>query len=127
MFLSTRFVDSSMAPKRTCRACGNKFDLIPGKPGNINDCPGCSGEDVPILMAKVAWSGKHQVEIEITANRDEAIRFNKAQRRHGATTLSSIVASREGVEGRESSKSGSGAERGANYNSRLGEKRTVKS
>ena len=116
-----------MAPKRTCRTCGAKFDLAPTKPGNINDCPQCSLEDVPLLAAKVAWSGKHQVEIEITSNREEARRFNKAQRRHGATTLSSIVASREGVEGRESSKSGSGAERGASYSSRLGEKHTVKS
>jgi hypothetical protein len=116
-----------MAPKRTCRACGKKFDLIPGKPGNINDCPSCSGEDVPLLAAKVAWSGKHQVEIEITSNRAKAQRFNRAQRRHGATTLSSIVASREGVEGRESSKSGSGAGKGDSYNSRLGEKHTVKS
>jgi hypothetical protein len=116
-----------MTAKRKCRSCGAEFELLPTKPGNINDCPKCSTEDVPLLAAKVAWSGKHCVEIEITRNRAEAWNFNRAQRRQGATTMSSIATPREGAEGRESSKSGTGTERGATYNSHLGEKRTVHS
>ena len=82
-------------PKRTCRKCGDEFTLMPNKPGNVNDCLNCAEEDVPRLVAKVAWSGTHCVEIEITPDAAAAAAFNSAQRRSGPTCLSSIVEQRE--------------------------------
>lgn len=29
-------------PVRVCRACGQEFELKPGKPGYVNECPTCS-------------------------------------------------------------------------------------
>jgi hypothetical protein len=115
-------------PKRVCRTCGEEFILSPTKPGNINDCIHCAGEDVPLLMAKVAYPSKNSslVEIEITSDRRGAMAFNRAQRRHGAGPLSSIIEAREDESGRESSKNNSGAEKGAIYTSNLGEKRSIK-
>jgi hypothetical protein len=60
-----------MADKRKCRVCGTEFVLFPDKPGNINDCLNCA-VDVPRKAAKVAWSGKHFMEMEIVASMDEA-------------------------------------------------------
>jgi len=77
-------------------------------------------------MAKVAWSGKHQVDIEITSDRRAATAFNKAQRRSGPGPLSSIVSPKEDSVGRESGKSGSGSEPGAMYHSGLNEKHHLK-
>jgi hypothetical protein len=114
-------------PTRICRQCGREFTLSPTKPGNINDCANCA-VDVPLLMAKVAYPSKNSslVEIEITADRKAALAFNGAQKRRGAGPLSSIVAARESTVGQESGKAKTGAELGAAYTSRLGEKRTVK-
>ena len=110
---------------RTCRKCEVSFTLMPGKPGNINDCPNCSEEDVPLVMAKVSWEGKHLMLLEITDNRKEAIRFNKAQARSGVGPLSAF-SNGPSPDDRESSKSGSGTEGGAIYHSNLKEKRSVK-
>ena len=114
--------------KRICRSCGEDFILTPTKPGNINDCIQCAGEDVPLLMARVAYPSKNSslVEIEITADRKGAIAFNNAQRRRGCGPLSSIIECRESESGWESSKFKSGAEKGAVYTSNLGEKRSIK-
>ena len=113
---------------RICRQCEEPYTLLPTKPGHIDDCPRCVTEDVPLLMAKVAYPSKNssEVEIEITADRGAATAFNKAQRRSSATCLSSIVTPKEDKSGRESSKSGSGAELGAIYSSKLLEKYSVK-
>jgi len=113
--------------QRTCRRCDQLFILHPNKPGNINDCPEHSGEDVPLLMGKVAWAGKHEMFLEITADREEATAFNKAQRRGCVGTLSSMCGGKgDGAEGRESSKRNSGAELGAIYHTGLNEKWSVK-
>jgi predicted RNA-binding Zn-ribbon protein involved in translation (DUF1610 family) len=32
-------------PIKTCVACGEKFELKPGKPGFANRCPECSEEE----------------------------------------------------------------------------------
>jgi predicted RNA-binding Zn-ribbon protein involved in translation (DUF1610 family) len=32
-------------PMKTCVACGEEFELRPGKPGFANRCPACSEED----------------------------------------------------------------------------------
>ena len=79
-----------------CRHCKEPFIPEVGHPGFFNECPQCladrpaSKRDVPLLMAKVAWSGKHFPEIEITADRNAAIAFNSAQRRHGHGPISAI-------------------------------------
>ena len=107
------------AQQRTCRKCSKDFTLLPNKPGNINDCAECAGEDVPLLMAKVSWENKHTPIIEVTADREAAIAFNKAQVR-GFGPLSTFGGHGEGLEGRESAKDGTGAEIGALYHSPLG-------
>lgn len=115
--------------KRTCRQCGSDFELLPDKPGNINDCPGCSVETVNKKAAKVAWSGKHFVEIEIVDSMAEAHAFNAAQKRMGhfpnlKFTPNSIPF--EKSPDSEASKRGSGAGIGDTYFSRLGERRSVR-
>ena len=114
--------------KRNCAECEAEYTLMPGKPGLATHCPECSegDEEVPMVMAKVAWSGKHTMELEITANREEAAAFNKAQARGSCGPLSSMCAPKEGAEGRESGKRDTGSELGALYHSGLGEKRSVK-
>jgi len=113
----------SMKGKRKCRQCEEWFVLLPDKPGYAHDCPSCSDKDVPLLMAKVAWSGKHEMEMEITSDRKAAMAFNKAQRRNSATVMSSITQAREEP---ENTKQGLGAEAYAIYRSPLGEKHSVK-
>jgi hypothetical protein len=34
-------------PIKTCVACGEEFELKPGKPGFANRCPSCSEEESP--------------------------------------------------------------------------------
>jgi hypothetical protein len=43
-------------PIRTCVACGEEFELRPGKPGFANRCPGCS-EDPAGASEKPAGTG----------------------------------------------------------------------
>jgi hypothetical protein len=105
---------------RTCKQCGEAFVLRADHKGLSTVCPGCSDGDIDRVMGKVAWSGKHTMELEITSDRRAAERFNRAQRRYGAGVTASLT------EPRESSKAGSGAEAGAVYRTRFGEKRTVK-
>lgn len=113
-------------PVKICRICEDEFELRPTHQGFANVCPACTTGDVDRLVAKVAWSGKHTIEIEITADTQAAERFNRSQRRTFAGPLRSIIQGKEGNIGKESGKYGSGAEGGALYRSSLGEKRTVK-
>ncbi len=78
------------AQQRTCIRCEREFTLLPGKPGLATTCPSCSEETVELLMAKVYWEGKHTPVIEVTANREEAISFNKAQSRSGVAPLAAF-------------------------------------
>ncbi len=34
-------------PIKTCVACGEEFELKPGKPGFANRCPSCSEQETP--------------------------------------------------------------------------------
>lgn len=72
------------SPKRTCRTCGNMFDLTPTKPGNINDCINCAVEVVTPFRAMVSYPSKNASEVEITITQDvkAANRFNRSQRHH---------------------------------------------
>ena len=81
-------------PTRTCSLCEAAFLLLPDHPGKATECRDCTSETTERVMGKVAWSGKHVCELEITSNRQEAMRFNAAQRRFGAGVIRSIVASK---------------------------------
>ena len=35
-------------PIRTCKVCGEEFELKPEKPGFSNHCPDCSVQDEPV-------------------------------------------------------------------------------
>jgi DNA-directed RNA polymerase subunit RPC12/RpoP len=109
-----------------CSKCEHQFQLTADHKGYANVCPVCSDGDVSRLVAKVAWSGKHTVEIEITADRRSAAYFNGAQRRWGAGVTRSLTEPKEPKSEANYSKKGSGAEGGAGYTTSLGEKRTVR-
>lgn len=113
------------AQQRVCQKCEGEFDLMPNKPGLSIHCPACSEETTELLMAKVSWDGKHTQLLEITANRQEAEAFNKAQSRNGIGPLATF-GNRPQKDDYESSKGGSGAERGAQYSSNLKEKHHLK-
>jgi hypothetical protein len=113
------------AQQKVCAKCEIEFTLMPGKPGLSIHCPACSEETTEMLMAKVAWDGKHTQILEITANRKEAEYFNKAQSRSGVAPLAAF-GNRPNKDDYESSKGGSGAERGAQYHSHLREKHHLK-
>lgn len=38
-------------PIKTCVACGEEFELKPGKPGFANRCPACSDEEAEAKSA----------------------------------------------------------------------------
>lgn len=113
------------AQEKTCRLCESTFTLQPGKPGYADVCPACTEDDVPLLMAKVSWEGKHSPVIEITDNRDEAERFNKAQGRGCHGPLSALSGGRN-KQDKEAGKASSGAEKGAIYHTPMGEKFSIK-
>jgi hypothetical protein len=112
---------------RVCKNCETEFIPQPNHQGFVNVCVDCSEGDVDRVMGKVAWSGKHTMEMEITSNRVEAEYFNNRQRRWGAGVIRSITEPKESRQNGENyGKRGTGAEAGALYHSRLGEKRNVK-
>jgi len=124
---------------KICVACDEKFLLRPDHRGKANVCLNCSGEDVPLLMAKVSYPSKHVTDaiIEITADRAAATAFNRAQRRGSAGVMTSSFRSvgeeYQKVAGKDyeppevklDTKKFSGAETRALYHSNLGEKRSV--
>jgi hypothetical protein len=115
---------------RTIRECpcGNLYDPDdPRKPGPIHLCADC-GIDLETsdpLMACVSWENKHTPIITITDSHTAQV-FNAQQRRQGNGPLSSIVQPKEARSAANYSKRGSGGEDGAQYTTRLGEKRTVR-
>ncbi|MGP8252682.1 MAG: hypothetical protein ACLQHF_11650 [Terracidiphilus sp.] len=64
-------------PIKTCVACGEEFELRPGKPGFANRCPTCSE---PEQEKSVAAGSRHKtaeerrIEMEANAMRRRAIR-----------------------------------------------------
>ena len=129
---------------RACSICENQFDLRPDHRGRANVCLACGGQDVEPLMAEVSWEGKQTPLIHVTTM-DKARRFNAQQRRFGCSVLRSTVPGPgprvgpvvhraagydweppEVGEKQADSKRGSGAELGAVWVSRLGEKHNLK-
>ncbi|MDE2100014.1 MAG: hypothetical protein KGL39_22360 [Patescibacteria group bacterium] len=110
-----------------CKHCSKEFKPFPGKPGYINECPGCVKGDVEKLGGNMIWSHKTAPEIEIKPL-NEAKRFARKTRRIGTTVTQSLVTTQSTTpqDAAANSKHGSGAEAGAMYYSRLGEKRHVK-
>jgi DNA-directed RNA polymerase subunit RPC12/RpoP len=44
-----------MLPIRICVACGERFELTPGKPGFANRCPACSPAKIPFPPAAIEY------------------------------------------------------------------------
>ena len=62
-------------PIKTCVACGEEFELKPGKPGFANRCPDCSDEDAadPKLGNRVS-ADERKSQSEMNAERRRAMR-----------------------------------------------------
>lgn len=108
----------------TCKDCSKDFIWFKGKPGYINQCVDCS-DDVLHLGGNMIWDHKTAPYIEIKSMTD-AIIFAKKTSRRNCGPLSSIIERKEPPSPAKYNKASSGAEDHAIYNSRLGEKRSVK-
>jgi hypothetical protein len=53
-------------PIKTCVACGEEFELKPGKPGFANRCPDCSEPE------ETEASGKRSMDADERKNQSEA-------------------------------------------------------
>ncbi len=108
-----------------CRDCGEEVIPYRDKPGFVDQCGGCA-RDIAKLGGNMIWFHKTAPYIEIKPMK-EAVRFAKANARSsGSSPLRSIVTSKNDQAANEAGKAKSGAENYAQYNSKLGEKRTVK-
>jgi hypothetical protein len=77
--ISTRHFryDKDMAfPIKTCVACGEEFELRPGKPGFANRCPSCSEPETEAESVSQTSSdyADHKADQEVNAARRRAIR-----------------------------------------------------
>jgi predicted RNA-binding Zn-ribbon protein involved in translation (DUF1610 family) len=62
-------------PIKTCVACGEEFELRPGKPGFANRCPECSDPEAGETSKGRAMSAEErQAEAEANEARRKAIR-----------------------------------------------------
>ena len=62
-------------PIKTCVACGEEFELRPGKPGFANRCPECSEPEAAESSSGRAMSAEErQAEAEANEARRKAIR-----------------------------------------------------
>lgn len=109
-----------------CRDCEQSFTPNPNKPGYYDQCPVCAEKmgDVELLGGNMIWHHKTAPYMELKSL-SSARSFAKQTQRFGAGPLRSIVQSREDPS-EPGCKLKSGAEPGAQYNSSLGEKRSVK-
>ena len=115
--------------KLTCRDCGKEFIEDPNKTqGYRNQCPECSLTQVEPerIGGNMIWDHKTAPYIELKPL-SKAKAFAAKTKRFGAGVTTSLVEPKEDKAGKESGKSGSGAELGADYRSNLGEGRRVKS
>ena len=55
-------------PIKTCVACGEEFELKPGKPGFANRCPECSSDDT------AEATPKQKTDRDLSAERRRAMR-----------------------------------------------------
>jgi hypothetical protein len=67
-------IDAAMPsyPIKTCVACGEEFELKPGKPGFANRCPSCSEEEADAKAKPDAYVLK--TDKQANAARREAMR-----------------------------------------------------
>lgn len=61
-------------PIKTCIACGEEFELKPGKPGYANRCPDCSEENATGDGAKSQDAEERKNTREMNESRREAMR-----------------------------------------------------
>jgi predicted nucleic acid-binding Zn-ribbon protein len=62
-------------PIKTCVACGEEFELKPGKPGFANRCPECSAPEAePDQKKQNLSTEERKAEAEANAERRKAIR-----------------------------------------------------
>ena len=50
-------MESMPFPIKTCVACGEEFELRPGKPGFANRCPECSAPEEPVAPGVASLGG----------------------------------------------------------------------
>jgi starvation-inducible outer membrane lipoprotein len=112
---------------RICIICESEFILLPNHVGYANRCLSCNENvaEPERLGATVRWEGKHTPVLEITTLK-EAKKFNQNNVRFGTSILSSISQGKETNEEREVLGMNSGATPGAEYTSKLREKRNLK-
>lgn len=112
---------------RTCAACGDRFELRAQHVGYSNKCAECNTGDVERTGAKVMWTGKHTMEIEL-APLQEAMAFNRKNARIGASVLRQLVPRVDTPFGRgdRPAKEEHANNPGATYTSSLGEKHHTK-
>jgi predicted RNA-binding Zn-ribbon protein involved in translation (DUF1610 family) len=60
-------------PIKTCVACGEEFELRPGKPGFANRCPDCS-EPEAIAPSATPSAGAATADSGLNAERRKAMR-----------------------------------------------------
>jgi hypothetical protein len=62
-------------PIKTCVACGEEFELKPGKPGFANRCPECSApEEVDPVTKRPMDADERKNQSEANAARRDAMR-----------------------------------------------------
>ncbi len=62
-------------PIKTCVACGEEFELKPGKPGFANRCPSCSEEEPADAKSKrTTDADQRRIEREANEARRQAMR-----------------------------------------------------
>ena len=61
-------------PIKTCKICGEEFELKPDKPGLAIHCPNCSEEETAQAAGRRLDADERKVQSEADAERRKAIR-----------------------------------------------------
>jgi predicted RNA-binding Zn-ribbon protein involved in translation (DUF1610 family) len=73
--MEAEFLMPASFPIKTCVACGEEFELKPGKPGFANRCPDCSEEGAADPQGKRPRDAdERRSESEANAERRRAMR-----------------------------------------------------
>lgn len=117
----------------TCKKCARDFERSLAHKGLANVCEDCGGKDVDRRGAKVMWTGKHTMEIEITQTLAEATKFNKKNRRLGSSPLVALMSRTPNLVFKEENHTADRGPKeqhdnnpGASYTSKLGERHSTK-
>lgn len=110
---------------RTCKHCGQFFELRAGKPGLIDECWNCAVEVVERTAGVVVWEGKH-TPVLITCSQSTATRYRRAHERIGASVSTGCRKAVDIAEAAQNKSYQSASQKDAFYSTRLGEKRKVK-